>query len=161
VHLELPASLEALGALGAWLGRLPDLAELDAAERRQLEIALYEACANVAEHGLQLDPALTFDVWWVPAAARGFRTLDALDARVKSGYFLLRDRGFPFSPGRRAPRDLDDPRRRLEGRGFGLDLIHVVMDEVLYRPATSAGNLTLLTFDPARARETRKEDQNG
>jgi hypothetical protein len=35
------------------------------------------------------------------------------------------------------------------------------MDEVLYRPATSAGNLTLLTFDPARARETRKEDQNG
>jgi len=161
VRLELPASLDALDALGAWLARLPDLSELDAAERRQLEIALYETCANVAEHGLQLNSALAFELWWVSAAARGVARHDDLDARVKAGYFVLRDRGFPFSPGRWRPRDLDDPRRRLEGRGFGLDLIHLVMDEVLYRPATAAGNVTLLTFDPARARETRKEDHNG
>jgi serine phosphatase RsbU (regulator of sigma subunit)/anti-sigma regulatory factor (Ser/Thr protein kinase) len=161
VHLELPASLDALAALVPWLERLPDLGELDPAERRQLEIALYEACANVAEHGLQLDPALHFELWWVPASARGFAQGADLDTRIKAGYFVLRDRGFPFSPGRWRPRDLDDPRRRLEGRGFGLDLIHLVMDEVLYRPATAAGNLTLLTFDPARARDTRKEDQNG
>jgi anti-sigma regulatory factor (Ser/Thr protein kinase) len=161
LRLELSASLDALDGLGTWLSRCPDLAELETPERRQLEIALYEACANVAEHGLHLDPQLHFELWWVPAQSRGVGRSPDLDARVRGGYFVLRDRGFPFSPGRWRPRDLDDPLRRLEGRGFGLDLILLVMDEVLYRPATAAGNLTLLTFDPARAREKRKEDQNG
>src|SRR5262249_25648320 len=60
--LQLAANLESLAALGPWLARAPDLAELDSAERRQLEVALYEACANVAEHGLQLDAAQSFDL---------------------------------------------------------------------------------------------------
>ena len=157
--LSLPARLEGLSTLGPWLQRCPDLSDLDPAERRRLELALYEACANIAEHGLQLDPEKHFDLWWVPS--NGVRPA-ALDQRVRAGYFVLRDRGFPFSPGRWRPGDLDDPGRRLRGRGLGLDLIHLAMDEVVYRPVTSAGNITLLTFDPARARqESRKEDQHG
>lgn len=159
--LALAASLEGLAALGPWLERARDLAELDPGERRQLELALYEACANVAEHGLKLDPAQHFDLWWVPGSGREPATAANLDARVRAGYFLMRDHGFPFSPGRWQPRDLDDPGRRLSGRGFGLDLIHLAMDEVIYRPATSAGNITLLTFDPAKARLVSKEDRHG
>jgi len=154
--LVLPASLEGLSVLGPWLERAPHLGELRGEERRRLELALYEACANIAEHGLKLDAEQTFDLWWVPAASSG-----ALDARIRAGYFLLRDHGFPFSPGRWQPRDLDDVGRRLQGRGFGLDLIHLSMEEVVYRPATPAGNLTVLTFDPAKVRQGSKEDRHG
>ncbi|HET9327104.1 MAG TPA: SpoIIE family protein phosphatase [Candidatus Eisenbacteria bacterium] len=155
--LSLSASLESLSALGPWLERAPHLSAIPRGERRQLELALYEACANIAEHGLKLDAEQTFDVWWVPGGAE----TDGLDARVRAGYFLLRDHGFPFSPGRWQPRDLDDVGRRLAGRGFGLDLIHLSMDEVVYRPATPAGNLTVLTFDPAKVRQASKEDRHG
>ena len=87
--------------------------------------------------------------------------LTDLDARVRAGYFLLRDDGYPFSPGRWQPRDLGDPTQRLRGRGLGLDLIHLAMNEVAYRPATMAGNITVLTFEPAKARRERKEESNG
>jgi sigma-B regulation protein RsbU (phosphoserine phosphatase) len=164
VPLRLAANLEGLRALGPWLQRCEHLAELEPVERRQLELALYEACANVAEHGLKLDPSQSFDLWWVPGAAApggdgGERA--ELDARVRAGYFVLRDQGFPFSPGRWRPRDLEDPRSRLAGRGLGLDLIHLAMDEVVYRPATPAGNITMLTFDPAKARRVHQENRHG
>jgi anti-sigma regulatory factor (Ser/Thr protein kinase) len=97
----------------------------------------------------------------VPGVGREAPTAANLDARVRAGYFLIRDHGFPFSPGRWQPRDLDDPGSRLQGRGFGLDLIHLTMDEVVYRPATAAGNITVLTFDPARVRQESKEDRHG
>ena len=158
VPLALAASLDGLGALGGWLERCPDLADLDAGLRRKLELALYEACANVAEHGLRLDPSQRFDLWWVPGRERASADLDA---RVRAGWFVIRDRGFPFSPGRWLRRDLEDPALRARGRGFGLDLIHLAMDEVVYRPATPAGNVTLMSFDPGRARQERKEDQHG
>jgi serine phosphatase RsbU (regulator of sigma subunit)/anti-sigma regulatory factor (Ser/Thr protein kinase) len=157
----LPADLEELAALGPWLESAPALRELEAGERRRLELALYEACANVAEHGLKLDGAKSFELWWVPGVGREAPTAANLDARVRAGYFLIRDHGFPFSPGRWQPRDLDDPGSRLQGRGFGLDLIHLTMDEVVYRPATAAGNITVLTFDPARVRQESKEDRHG
>jgi len=156
--LSLPASLEGLAPLGPWIARAPQLADLQPSERRQLELALYEACVNIAEHGLKLDGQQRFDLWWVPASDTA--SLD-LHARVRAGYFLLRDHGFPFSPGRWQPRDLDDPGSRLKGRGFGLDLIHLAMDEVVYRPATTAGNLTVMTFDPAKVRHAPKEDRHG
>src|SRR5205823_5339481 len=88
--LRLPASLEGLSALGPWLARAPHLAELGPAERRRLELALYEACANVVEHGLGLDATRGFDAWWVPGEEREPRSATNLDARVRAGYFLLR-----------------------------------------------------------------------
>lgn len=157
--LVVSANLEGLAVLGPWLERAPQLSELQAPERRRLELALYEACANIAEHGLKLDADQTFELWWVPSADH--EAADGLHARVRDGYFLLRDHGFPFSPGRWQPRDLDDVGSRTQGRGFGLDLIHLSMDEVVYRPATPAGNLTVLTFDPAKVRRVSKEERNG
>jgi hypothetical protein len=34
------------------------------------------------------------------------------------------------------------------------------VNEVVFRPGTTAGNLTLLSFDPAKGEE-RKEEQHG
>jgi serine phosphatase RsbU (regulator of sigma subunit)/anti-sigma regulatory factor (Ser/Thr protein kinase) len=154
--LTLPAHLESLGAIRGWIAHCPDLHELAPEDSARLETALYEACANVAEHGLQLDENQSFDLWWVPAGGNGRPS--GIDERIRDGFFLLRDAGFPFSPGRWHPQDLGDPKRRLYGRGLGLDLIHIAMDHVVYRPATAAGNLTFLTFDPAKARHQRKEE---
>ena len=159
VPLRLRATLEALATIAPWLARCPDLAELEGEERRRLELALYEACANVAEHGLKLDPEREFDLWWVPALAEERAATPG--TRVRAGFFLLRDRGFPFSPGRWQARDPGDAARRLAGRGFGLDLIHLVMDDVVYRPAAPAGNITLMTFNPAKTRQQGKEDLHG
>ena len=156
VPLRLRASFEALNAIAPWLSHCPDLAELDGEGRRRLELALYEACANVVEHGLQFDAEREFDLWWVPGLADPRASTPG--TRVRSGYFLLRDHGYPFSPGRWQPRDPADPARHRTGRGFGLDLIHLVMEDVVYRPAAPAGNITLMTFDPARARQEGKED---
>jgi hypothetical protein len=93
----------------------------------------------------------------VPAGAGGS---PARDARVRRGYFLLRDRGFPFSPGRWQRADLHDPKVWQRGRGLGLDIIHLTMSEVVYRPATEAGNLMFMSFDPARSGVTQ-EKQHG
>ena len=158
--LVLRASLESLATLASWLERAPDLSELDSDSRHRVELALYEVCANIAEHGLGFDDSRQFDLWWVPAAGSPPLLTD-VDARVRAGYFLLRDDGYPFSPGRWQPRDLGDPTQRLRGRGLGLDLIHLAMNEVAYRPATMAGNITVLTFEPAKARRERKEERNG
>ena len=160
LKLTLPAALDGLAGIGEWIERLPDLGDLGPAERQHLETALYEACTNVAEHGLKLDAERSFELWWVPAPNGDARAREGLDERVRCGFFVLRDRGFPFSPGRWQPQDLDNAERRLYGRGFGLDLIHLAMDQVVYRPATSAGNVTLLTFDPAKARTSRKEERH-
>lgn len=157
VNLTMNASLESLMVIAPWIDRCPDLRELPAEDRRRLETALYEAAANVVEHGLQLEASESFELWWVPRPADPAESLSA-EERVHRGYFVMRDGGFPFSPGRWQAQDMDDPKRRLHGRGLGLDLIHIAMDEVVYRPATPAGNLTFLTFDPDKVVEQPKED---
>lgn len=157
VRLSMYASLESLSVLAPWIDRCPDLRDLPAEDRRRLETALYEAAANVVEHGLQLEASESFDLWWVPRPADPADEHTAAE-RVHGGYFVMRDGGFPFSPGRWQAQDMDDPMRRLHGRGLGLDLIHIAMDEVVYRPATPAGNLTFLTFDPDKIVAQPKED---
>jgi len=157
VELSFPAHFDRLTELHAWLTRCPDLQRLDAETLIKIETALYEACANVVEHGLQGDETQSFTLWWVPAGAGGS---PARDARVRRGYFVLRDRGFPFSPGRWQRADLHDPKVWQRGRGLGLDIIHLTMSEVVYRPATDAGNLMFMSFDPARSGVTQ-EKQHG
>jgi serine phosphatase RsbU (regulator of sigma subunit)/anti-sigma regulatory factor (Ser/Thr protein kinase) len=157
VELSFPAHFDRLTELHAWLARCPDLQRLDAETLIKIETALYEACANVVEHGLQGDDTKSFTLWWVPAGVGGS---PARDARVRRGYFVLRDRGFPFSPGRWQRADLQDPKVWQRGRGLGLDIIHLTMSEVVYRPATEVGNLMFMSFDPARSGASQ-ETQHG
>ncbi len=157
----VPAELERLAELHGWLDRCPHLRDLDAQGFATLESALYEACANIVEHGYRNDRSQTLEVWWLPGAAEGDGEPSGLRSwaasRVCRGLFVVRDRGFPFSPGRWQPTDFGDRNVWKQGRGFGLDIIHRTMCEVAYHPGTTAGNITLMRFDPARAREAKKE----
>jgi serine phosphatase RsbU (regulator of sigma subunit)/anti-sigma regulatory factor (Ser/Thr protein kinase) len=151
--ITLAADLDALTALGPWLGELPEAAALAADDRLRLESALYEALANMIEHGCAHDARQQIHAWWLPAAEHG----DAPARGIAGGVFVLRDRGRPFHPGTWRPANFADPAVRRRGRGLGLDILHRTMCEVSYAPGTEAGNITLLAFDPDRAREDGKE----
>ena len=107
-----------------WLDRCPVLQELPSEERLQLSSALYEALANVVEHGYGGDAARQLDLWWLTDTLDSDRepagpgpspvsTTD-LDARVRAGCFVLRDGGQSFRPDGWQRSDFLDPavRRR-------------------------------------------------
>jgi hypothetical protein len=79
VCLRLPASLAEMEPIGPWVwktlpGASPEQAEL-------LHLALYEVCANIAEHGYGQRAGASIEVWHTPP-----------------GSFLIRDEGKPFRP---------------------------------------------------------------
>jgi serine phosphatase RsbU (regulator of sigma subunit)/anti-sigma regulatory factor (Ser/Thr protein kinase) len=154
--ITLAADLDALTALGPWLARLPEAAALAGDDRLRLESALYEALANMIEHGCAHDARQQIHAWWLPdVAERGEGPRG-----IAGGVFVLRDRGRPFHPGPWQPANFADPAVRRRGRGLGLDILHRTMCEVSYAPGTEAGNITLLAFDPDRAREDGKEQRH-
>ena len=145
VFLRLSADLESMTRIGGWLHRSGIVNDLSGETTGTLHLALYEACANIAEHGYGEDPTKTIELYWVggPAAAGGGSSADA-----KSGSFLIRDHGIPFDPHSRKRPDFTDPDTRKRGRGLGLEIIHRVMRAVAYYPSTPLGNITVLEWDP-------------
>ncbi len=156
-RLELAPRLAALEALGPWIAGLPDVGALDADARLVIESALHELCANVVEHGSAPGAEAPLELWWLPAIDPAGGTAE----RVRAGCFVLRDRGFPFRPERRHPFDPAHHEAWRRGRGLGLELIHRALSEVVFRPGTAAGNLTLLAFDPGRAVVQPEERRHG
>ncbi len=142
-HLRLRADLKALEDLRAWMRLCPGLGALCAREVAVAEVGLYEACANIVEHGYGEDSSRGFDLWWIP---------EATDGSKASGIFVLADQGRAFRPDGPPNVDLRDPAVRRRGRGLGLEIIHGAMSRVSYHPDTPAGNVTILGFDPAKIR---------
>ena len=125
-RLELPARIDALAGIGAWLRGIEAVRAWDDERVRLAELALYEASCNLVEHAYRMDSGRTLEIWWVP-----------------DDTFLIRDHGAPFRP-RRELNDFADPDVRRRGRGFGFELIHLAMSDVAYYPGTIVGNLTTL-----------------
>ncbi len=160
-QVELPADVDSLVAIRDWIRMCPDLSALRSFEKAVLETALYEICANIAEHGYQAKGLKTFNLLWVPAldssapghsrGATDDTIIEAVTARVRDGVFVVVDHGVPFEPGDQPRPDFHDPAVRRRGRGIGLEIIRSAMRSVEYYPATPAGNITLMKFDPAQA----------
>jgi serine phosphatase RsbU (regulator of sigma subunit)/anti-sigma regulatory factor (Ser/Thr protein kinase) len=139
--LPLPARLEALAGIGEWLREIEVVRDWEDERVRLAELALYETCSNIVEHGYGGDRGRTLEIWWVP-----------------DDTFLIRDHGPPFRP-RRELHDFGDPGVRRQGRGFGFEMIHLATNDVAYYPDTPAGNLTTLHFGrDARAGELEAMD---
>ncbi len=152
-HIRLPAREDALGGLLNRIPHCPELSALSSGQIHVLESALYEACANIAEHGLEQRADETFDLWWVPFRADEGRDGDPPAEPDGRGTFVLLDRGIPFVPKSNHPIDFDDPEVRRKGRGLGLEIIRAAMRRIEYHPATAEGNVTLLRFDPSCSRD--------
>jgi serine phosphatase RsbU (regulator of sigma subunit)/anti-sigma regulatory factor (Ser/Thr protein kinase) len=157
--LRLPASLDALAGIHEWLRTATPHGSLPEKPLELLGTALYEACANIVEHGCGQDPRQEFELWWVPEAAPappGARPPAAGEGASDRGRFLIRDHGMPFRADNWKETDFSDPKVWRQGRGFGLDIIHRAMERVEYHPSTPEGNLTVLAF-AASASEQPKE----
>jgi serine phosphatase RsbU (regulator of sigma subunit)/anti-sigma regulatory factor (Ser/Thr protein kinase) len=136
VCLDLSASLDALSAIQEWLVGSGAVASLTDESASMLNLALYEVCANIAEHGYGQDATKSFQILWVPSSLR------------PGGSFVVRDHGRPFRPEGPKRADLNDPETRKRGRGLGLEIIHLTMRLVQYNPGTEVGNLTILDWNP-------------
>jgi len=143
--LELPPRSDALDRIGPWLARLDGLAALPDATRLVVEVALHELCANAIEHGGAQEP---LDLAWLPPSGAG------------TGWFVLRDRGLPFHPARGQPYEAASHPAWQRGRGLGLELVQRILADVVFRPGTPEGNVTLMSFDPVRALAP-KEQRHG
>ncbi len=151
VELSLPSTFEDPEKLRGWLEGL-------CGERMQTQevdlvyTALYETCANIAEHGYGSRSGEGIRIWWVCDSATNklSRTCDVPCApiidRPEGGRFLVQDQGRPFSADNWTETDFSDRRVWSRGRGFGLDIIHKTMEDVSYHPATAEGNLTILHY---------------
>jgi serine phosphatase RsbU (regulator of sigma subunit)/anti-sigma regulatory factor (Ser/Thr protein kinase) len=148
--LALPANLEELPRIRDWLFSCPGIDRLDESEFEVLTSALYEACANIVEHGYNCDRSRLIHLSKLPD---GDGPRDGGSNHLE---FLIRDQGRAFSADNWMQSDFTSSDVRRRGRGFGLDIIHRAMVHVEYRPSTSDGNLTLLVFDPAKHAKERK-----
>jgi serine phosphatase RsbU (regulator of sigma subunit) len=159
--LSLQAAFHSLVSLRTWTAALYPPGTISDHRFQLLSTALYEACANIVEHGCGLDPQQVFEVFWLPVA-------DETDqpAWLESGFlgesspgastrgpgssqcrFVIRDHGIPFAADNWKATDFSNPEVWKRGRGFGMDIIHKVMKRVAYFPGTPEGNLTLMEFD--------------
>jgi anti-sigma regulatory factor (Ser/Thr protein kinase) len=155
--LTLAADLAQLVEIRGWIAACADLRDLDARSARLLESALYEVSANVVEHGYRDRAGATFDLWWAPGRTASEPPTDPAAAareRVRTGCFVVQDRGVPFQPPHQSFLDFADPRVRRRGRGIGLHMVRRILDSIHYHPGTAEGNLTLMVFDPDRAGQT-------
>jgi serine phosphatase RsbU (regulator of sigma subunit)/anti-sigma regulatory factor (Ser/Thr protein kinase) len=139
--LELQTHLDGLRALDPWLRGLSDAMGIPDARHEVVRSALYEALANIAEHGHAEREEGRVQVWWLP---------DADGPHM--GSFVIRDDGKPFRPATRPPTNFRDSAVRRRGRGLGLEIMHRALAAVSYHPGTPRGNITLLTLGRATGR---------
>jgi serine phosphatase RsbU (regulator of sigma subunit)/anti-sigma regulatory factor (Ser/Thr protein kinase) len=143
--LVLNADLAQLEMLPEWLQDAPDLAALSPCALRGMESALYELCANVMEHGYELDGEGRLELWWLPEHVRA-SAASCTHPRAR-GWFVLLERGRVFDPSTSTPADLSDRAARLKGRGLGMAMLHRLLSSVRYQPSLPEGNVTLLEVD--------------
>ncbi len=161
VGLTLQASLDSLHSIRPWLACIPALRDLAREEMEWLTSALYEAGANIAEHGFAGRTPIDFQLWWLTGEATPPVPGETAEARasrlLRTGTFIIRDEGAQYQPEAWSASDFEQPDVRRRGRGIGLDIIHNVMRGFGYRPGTARGNITSLTFGPRRDQENLKE----
>ncbi|NNF07593.1 MAG: SpoIIE family protein phosphatase [Candidatus Eisenbacteria bacterium] len=123
-----------LDRIRPWLESIEFLANLEGAGLQLLSSAVYEACANIVEHGYQNDATKSFQLWWVQGS--------------ENPYFLILDQGLAYSADNWKESNFEDRDVRLRGRGIGLDIIHRVMTDVQFGAGENHENLTRLVFNP-------------
>lgn len=129
--LEIPARLDAARPACAFAAEIMRRRGLDAASASVVELALFEACANVIEHAYHFD------------STRRFR-IDLLEAEERLT-FRIESAGDPFDARRLAgvpPAAL--PVTHRARRGLGLPIIVRAMDEVISEQQPDGTNRLVL-----------------
>jgi serine/threonine-protein kinase RsbW len=121
IHLDLPATHKYLNLLGAcvveMLSRLDDANDLETTIYN-IQLAVQECCANIVDHAY--------------AGTEAGRIAATLMLTVAPRQFVveLHDQGQSFEPALARKPILGEP----QVRGYGLFLMHGLLDEVDYQP---------------------------
>lgn len=116
--LQVPSSTRNLVMIREFVNRVAEQAGLGDAERRQLELAVDEACSNVIEHAYGYDQRQEVTVR---------ATFDDDFVRI-----AVVDEGTGFDPKQVAQEDLETLVEQRKTGGLGMRLMRSLMDEVRY-----------------------------
>lgn len=126
--IVVPAETDKLSELRDHLSRLCEDNAVPPKVTRRMVLAIDEALANIIEHGQ------------LPADDGAIElVLEMTESHVVAE---ITDRGIPFDP---CPRGSEPDRRHYPRRGFGLYLIHMIVDSIEYRRTPSGCNVLTLT----------------
>ena len=135
-ELTIPARIEAVGPLCAFIKTIGECHGLSELELQGLEISAYETCLNIIEH------------------AYGFDSSGRILIRIRLGpkwiCLAFVDRGNGINPELIPPPDVSDPNVRRRGRGFGLQIIRKSVNRMRYRRMPSGENHFVLMKELAR-----------
>ncbi|MCS6883391.1 MAG: ATP-binding protein [Oscillochloridaceae bacterium] len=129
--ITLPATLEALARISAFIADAAERAGLDEQVAWQVQLAVDEAATNVIQHAYAPDAPGEMTLSW----------------RREGDCFIvtLRDFGRQFDPGSIPPPDLSAPLGERRAGGLGLYLISRLMDEVRFDFNPQSGNVLTMT----------------
>jgi serine/threonine-protein kinase RsbW len=129
--LEVPSETRRLAEVRAFVEAAAAEAGIDLAEARRLAIAVDEAVSNVIEHGYRgrADGRIEVELRLAPSRAVEVR---------------IRDDGARFDSSRLPVQPRVERLDGLRSRGYGLVLIHRLVDEVHYSPRGSRVNELVL-----------------
>lgn len=135
--LTVPAKLESLASISAFINEATRRAGLDEHAAWQVELAADEAATNIIQHGYEPGNPGTIELTW----------------RIEDDRLIitLRDYGRRFNPDDVPPPDLLSPLEERQPGGLGLYLMNRLMDQVRFDFDDTDGNLlTMVKHIPPR-----------
>ncbi|MBC8076021.1 MAG: anti-sigma factor antagonist [Chloroflexales bacterium] len=125
--ITLPASLDSLAQISAFITSAAEHSGLDERATWQLQLAVDEATTNVIQHAYDAADPGTMTLTW----------------DVQGTHFIvtLHDRGRSFNPDEVPAPDIESPLEERQAGGLGIYLMTRLMDEVRFDFDPHAGNL--------------------
>jgi serine/threonine-protein kinase RsbW len=125
--LTVPATLESLAQISAFVNEASQCAGLDDHTAWQVELAVDEAATNIIQHGYAPDHPGIIELAW----------------RIEDNRLVmtLRDYGRRFNPDDVPPPDVSSPLEERQPGGLGLYLMNQLMDQVRFDFDDTNGNL--------------------
>jgi serine/threonine-protein kinase RsbW len=142
--LTVPATLESLAQISAFVNEASQRAGLDVHTAWQVELAVDEAATNIIQHGYDPDRPGIIELTW----------------RIEDGRLVitLRDYGRRFNPDDVPPPDVSSPLEERQPGGLGLYLMNQLMDQVRFDFDDANGNLlTMVKYIQPRVRVEVRE----
>ncbi len=135
-ELSIPARIEAVGPLCAFLNTIGECHGLTEVDLQALEISAYETSLNIIEHAYGFDPEA--------------RILIRISLGLRRVCIAFIDHGTGIDPEMIPPPDVRDPNVRRRGRGFGLQIIRKSVNRMRYRRLPSGENRFFILKELAR-----------
>lgn len=139
--ITLPASLDSLAQVSAFITSAAEHASLDERATWQLQLAVDEATTNVIQHAYDAADPGTMTLTWEVQGSRFVVT--------------LHDRGRSFNPEEVPTPDIESPLEERQAGGLGIYLMTRLMDEVRFDFDPQSGNLLTMVkyIGPESSRE--------